>query len=136
MSTATAGQTYGLIRQVDLSYEKAIEKITATLKDQGFGVLTEIDVKATLKKKLDKDFTKYIILGACNPPLAFRAFSEEIDIGLLLPCNVCVYEDPKSGKTVVSAIDPGVLVTVTGRADMKPLADEVRVKLQTAIDAV
>jgi len=140
MSPATAKKTeattYGILREVNLTYEKAIEKVTATLKEQGFGVLTEIDVKATLKKKLDKDFTKYMILGACNPPLAFRALSEEIDIGLLLPCNVCVYEDPKSGKTIVSAIDPDVLVNVTGRKDLTPLAQEVRVKLQAAIDAV
>ena len=140
MNTAAAknpkGHPYGIVRQVNLSYEKAIEKITATLKDQGFGVLTEIDVKPTLKKKLDKDFTKYIILGACNPPLAFRALTEEVDIGLLLPCNVCVYEDPKSGKTIVSAIDPDVLVNVTGRKDLTPLAQEVRGKLQAAIDAV
>ena len=140
MSPATAKKTetttYGILREVNLSYEKAIEKVTATLKEQGFGVLTEIDVKATLKKKLDKDFTKYMILGACNPPLAFRALSEEIDIGLLLPCNVCVYEDPKSGKTIVSAIDPDVLVNVTGRKDLTPLAQEVRGKLQAAIDAV
>jgi len=140
MSTAAIktnpGHPYGLIRQVNLSYEKAIEKVTATLKTQGFGVLTEIDVKATLKKKIDKDFTKYMILGACNPPLAFRALTEEIDIGLLLPCNVCVYEDPKSGKTVISAIDPEVLVTVTGRKDLASLAEEVRGKLNAALDAV
>ena len=103
---------------------------------QGFGILTEIDVKATLKKKLDKDFTPYVILGACNPPLAFRALSAEIDIGLLLPCNVNVYVDPASGKTVVAAIDPQVLVEVTGRSDLQPIAEEVRAKLTAAIEAV
>ena len=142
MSTATALQSgstaprYGILRTVELGYEEAIARVGETLKAQGFGILTEIDVKATLKKKLDKDFTKYVILGACNPPLAFRALSEEIDIGLLLPCNVNVYEDPNSGKTVVSAIDPQVLVDVTGRPDLKPIADEVRAKLTAAIDAV
>ena len=136
LKAATPSVRYGILRTVDMEYEAAITKITETLKTQGFGILTEIDVKATLKKKLDKDFTPYIILGACNPPLAFRALSEEIDIGLLLPCNVNVYKDPKSGKTVVSAIDPQVLVEVTGRADLKPIADEVRGKLIAAIEAV
>lgn len=127
---------YGLFRTVDMSYEAAVEKVTATLKEQGFGILTEIDVKATLKKKLDKDFTKYIILGACNPPLAFQALSAEIDIGLLLPCNVTVYEHPSTGKTIVSAIDPKVLVDVTGRTDLKAVAEEVSVKLNAALDAL
>lgn len=142
MNTAAESQIpsteprYGLLRRVDLSYEDAVEKITANLKDQGFGILTEIDVKTTLKTKIDKDFTKYIILGACNPNLAFRALSSEIDIGLLLPCNVNVYEDPKTGGTVVSAIDPQVLVEVTGREEMKPIAEEVSAKLTAALDAL
>jgi uncharacterized protein (DUF302 family) len=127
---------YGLMRKVKLSYEDAIVRVTATLKEQGFGILTEIDVKKTLKAKLDKDFTKYIILGACNPPLAFKALSAELDIGLLLPCNVTVYEDPKSGETVVAAIDPQTLVDVTGRKDLQPLAAEVRGKLTAALAAV
>jgi uncharacterized protein (DUF302 family) len=141
MNTATASQPsnhprYGILRTTALGYEQALAKVTETLKAQGFGILTEIDVKATLKNKLDKDFTPYIILGACNPPLAFRALSEEIDIGLLLPCNVNVYVDPTSGRTVVSAIDPKVLVEVTGRQDLQPLADEVSRKLTAALDAV
>jgi uncharacterized protein (DUF302 family) len=113
-----------------------VERVTATLKEQGFGILTEIDVKKTLKAKLDKDFTRYIILGACNPPLAFRALSAEIDIGLLLPCNVNVYEDPRTGETVVSAVDPQVLVEVTGRQELAPIADEVKAKLRAALEAV
>jgi uncharacterized protein (DUF302 family) len=141
MSTAAAvkpatAPRYGILRTVPLSYERAVQRITETLKTQGFGVLTEIDVKATLKKKLDKDFTRYVILGACNPPLAYRALSEELDIGLLLPCNVNVYEHPQTGETVVSAIDPQVLVDVTGRRDLQPLAQEVRAKLMAAIEAV
>ena len=142
MSTVSAIQSgvakprYGILRTVELGYEQAIARVTETLKEQGFGILTEIDVKATLKKKLDKDFTPYVILGACNPPLAFRALSEEIDIGLLLPCNVNVYVDAQSGKTVVSAIDPQVLVEVTGRKDLQPIAEEVRGKLTAAIEAV
>jgi len=127
---------YGLMRRVALGYDDAIQKVTATLKEQGFGILTEIDVKATLKKKLDKDFTRYIILGACNPPLAFRALSAELDIGLLLPCNVCVYEDPKTRETVVSAVDPNSLVEITRRKDLAPLAAEVRGKLIAALAAV
>jgi uncharacterized protein (DUF302 family) len=142
MSTVTAikpgaaAPRYGILRTVELGYEQAIARVTETLKAQGFGILTEIDVKATLKKKLDKDFTPYVILGACNPPLAHRALSAEIDIGLLLPCNVNVYVDPDSGKTVVSAIDPQVLVEVTGRKDLQPIAEEVRAKLTAAIAAV
>lgn len=127
---------YGLMRRVGLSYDEAVQKVTATLKEQGFGVLTEIDVKKTLKAKLDKDFTRYIILGACNPPLAFKALSAELDIGLLLPCNVTVYEDPKTHETVVSAVDPQTLVDITQRKDLQPLASEVRSKLMAALAAV
>jgi uncharacterized protein (DUF302 family) len=135
-SVRTDKPRYGLTRTVDCGYEQAVERVTAALKGQGFGILTEIDVKKTLKAKLDKDFTKYIILGACNPPLAYRALSEELDIGLLLPCNVDVYEDPGTGKTVVSAINPEILVEVTGRADLAPIAAEVRAKLTAALQAV
>jgi uncharacterized protein (DUF302 family) len=127
---------YGLLRRVPLSYDEAVIKVTATLKEQGFGILTEIDVKKTLKAKLDKDFTPYIILGACNPPLAFRALSTELDVGLLLPCNVTVYEDPKTHETVVSAVDPQTLVDLTQRKEMQPLAEEVRAKLIAALAAV
>lgn len=127
---------YGLSRQVDLPYEQAVDRVTATLKEQGFGILTEIDVKKTLKAKLDKDFTKYVILGACNPPLAFRALSAELDIGLLLPCNVDVYEDPKTGQTIVSAVNPEILVQVTGRKELAPIAEEVRAKLTAALESI
>ena len=95
---------YALRVHLDLPYEQAIERVTAALKEEGFGVLTEIDVKATLKKKLDADFRKYVILGACNPPLAYRALSTELEIGLLLPCNVIVYEE--NGGSVLSIVDP------------------------------
>lgn len=135
MSKAQKGK-YGYSRTVALTYEQAVERVTATLKEQGFGILTEIDVKATLKKKLDKDFTKYVILGACNPNLAFQALSGEIDIGLLLPCNVTVYENPADGKTVVSVLDPETMVTLTGRQDIQPLAREARDKVVAALDAI
>ncbi len=133
---AQAAPRYGIFREVELGYEDAVQKVTATLKEQGFGILTEIDVKKTLKEKLDKDFTKYIILGACNPPLAYRALTEEVDIGLLLPCNVTVYEQPKTGKTIVSAIDPEIMVEVTGRADLEDFAAEVKTLLIKALDGV
>lgn len=125
---------YGIKKEVDYSYETAIEKVTAALKVEGFGVLTEIDVKKTLKAKIDADFTKYIILGACNPNLAFKALQEEIDIGLLLPCNVVVYENPKNGKTIVAAVDPASMLSVTGRGDLKGFSDQVKEKLTSALD--
>jgi uncharacterized protein (DUF302 family) len=127
---------YGIKRVVNFTYEDAVEKITSALSEQGFGILTEIDVKATLKKKIDQDFTKYVILGACNPGLAFQALSEEIDIGLLLPCNVVVYEHPENGKTVIGVIDPEMMVQAAGRQDLSEFAKNVREKLQSALDAV
>ena len=135
MAKAKKGK-YGYSCEVNLSYEQAVAKVTETLKAQGFGILTEIDVKATLKKKLDKDFTKYVILGACNPNLAFRALSGEIEIGLLLPCNVTVYEKPGTGKTVVSVLDPETMVQLTGRKEIESLAQEARDKVLAAIEAV
>ena len=116
---------YGKKRVVPFSYEEAVKKIKSSLKEQGFGVLTEIDVKATLKNKIDQDFTKYVILGACNPSLAFQVLSEEIDIGLLLPCNVVVYEDPEKGETVLGVIDPEMMVQATGRTDLDVFAKSV-----------
>ena len=127
---------YGLTRKVGLGYEQAVEKITETLKDQGFGILTQIDVKATLKAKIDKDFTKYIILGACNPNLAFQALSSETNIGLLLPCNVVVYEDPADSKTVVGILDPGTMVELTGKPEMEAIAKEARERLEKALTAL
>ncbi|MFI5399493.1 MAG: DUF302 domain-containing protein [SAR324 cluster bacterium] len=127
---------YGISRTVALPYDQAVSRVTETLQAEGFGILTEIDVKATLKKKLDKDFTRYIILGACNPPLAYRALTAEIDIGLLLPCNVCVYEEPSSGKTVVAAMDPAVMVKVTGNPELAAVAKEARGRLERALAAV
>lgn len=135
MSKVTKG-AYGFTREVPLGYDAAIERVTATLKEQGFGVLTTIDVKDTLKKKIDRDFTRYAILGACNPAFAIQALSAEIDIGLLMPCNVVVYERPADGRTVVGILDPGTMVTLTGRADVEPLAKQVQGKLVAALEAV
>jgi uncharacterized protein (DUF302 family) len=126
--------TYGIEQQLDMDYEQAVEKVTATLKEEGFGVLTSIDVKATLKAKIDVDFKRYIILGACNPKLAHRALTNENDVGLLLPCNVVVYERADGG-SVVSAIDPAAMLSITGRDDLADLADEVKEKLTRAIRA-
>ncbi len=126
---------YAFKTTVNLSHEEAIQKVTEELKKEGFGVLTEIDVKATMKKKLDVDFRKYNILGACNPPNALTALENEIDIGLMLPCNVVVYEDP-SGATVVAAIDPVASMRAVENAALESHALEIRRKLQRVIEAM
>ena len=126
---------YGIIRDVSLSYDEAVEKVRATLAEEGFGILTEIDVKAVLKKKLDRDFRRYIILGACNPEFAHRALTAEVNLGLLLPCNVIVYEDD-SGGTKVAAMDPAAAMAVVDNPAVAEVALEVRAKLERAIDNV
>jgi len=125
---------YGFSKTVDLTYEQAIEKVTAELKKEGFGVLTFIDVKETLKQKINVDFKKYAILGACNPPIAHRALQEEEELGLLLPCNVIVYE--KDNKTRVSIFDPMVMTWIIENDQMNPIATEVQVKLQRVLKAI
>jgi len=125
---------YGFSKTVDLTYEQAIEKVTAELKKEGFGVLTFIDVKETLKQKINVDFKKYAILGACNPPIAHRALQEEEQLGLLLPCNVIVYE--KEGKTNISIFDPMVMTWIIENDHMKPIATEVQEKLQRVLNAI
>ena len=105
--------TYGIRKEVDLPYEQAVEKVTAALKEQGFGVLSEIDMKEKLKEKLDVDYKRYVILGACNPPLAYKALQAEPEIGLLLPCNVIVYET-EGDRSVVSAADPEAMLSIVG----------------------
>jgi uncharacterized protein (DUF302 family) len=128
----TTQQKYGIETTVDLSYDDAIEKVTAAMKEEGFGVLTEIDVKATLKEKIDADFRRYVILGACNPHFAHRALQAEIDIGMLMPCNVIVYE-ADDGKTVVAAMDPGVMSQVSDNPELPKIAAEARERVQRAI---
>ncbi len=125
---------YAYRTRLDLPYEQAVDKVTAALKDEGFGVLTEIDVKATLKQKLDADFRKYVILGACNPPLAHQALNTELEIGLLLPCNVIVYEE--DGGSVVSLVDPISMLGVVENPALNPVAEEARTRLQRVIDAL
>ena len=126
---------YGYHVEVDTGYEEVRERVVAALKEQGFGVLTEIDVKATLKKKLDADFRKYTILGACNPPLAHRALQAEPQIGLLLPCNVVVFENDAGGSTV-AAIDAEVQLGVVGRPKLVEVAREVNARLREVLKAV
>ncbi len=119
------------------SFADAVARTRQALAEQGFGVLTEIDMKATLKQKLGADIEDYLILGACNPPLAHRAMDVDHQIGLLLPCNVVVRADPETAtRVVVEAMDPQVLVQVTGEAALQEVADEVASKLRAAIDAV
>lgn len=120
---------------VDLSYDQAVERIRETLADEGFGVLTEIDVKATLKEKLDVDFKPYIILGACNPSLAYKTLQVEEQIGLMLPCNVVVQETADGG-SIVAALNPLVAMESVDNPELEPLAKEVAQKLRRAIQAV
>lgn len=126
--------SYGFSTTVSLPYEKAIEKVTEELKKEGFGILTTIDVRDTLKKKLDVDFNKYVILGACNPPFAHEALVAEEQIGLLLPCNVIVYE--KDGRTVVAAFDPMTMATLVENEALKSVAEEVTARLQRVINSL
>jgi uncharacterized protein (DUF302 family) len=130
MSTA-----YGFSTKLDIPYDQAVEKATAALKEEGFGVLTEIDVKATLKQKLDVDFRRYVILGACNPPFAYKALSTELEIGLLLPCNVIVYET-QDGGSVVSAMNPMAALGVADNPAMHAIAEQVTAKVTRAIDSL
>lgn len=121
----------GMRTRLDLPYEAAIERVTAALKDEGFGVLTQIDVKATLKQKLDVDFRRYIILGACNPSLAYRAFSAELEIGVLLPCNVIVYED--DGGSMVSIVNPMAMLGMDASAGLTAVGEEATERLQRVL---
>jgi uncharacterized protein (DUF302 family) len=126
---------YGVGTTVALDFEHAVESVKQSLASEGFGILCEIDVAATMKKKLDVDFRPYVILGACNPPLAHRALTAERDIGLLLPCNVIVYADDTPGRSVIAAMDPVIALGVTGNTDLRPLAEEVKSRLIRALSA-
>lgn len=124
---------YTYKKSVSLGYADAVAKVRDELKKEGFGVLREIDVKQTLKTKLNVDFEDYIILGACNPPLAYQALSAERDIGVLLPCNVIVYV--QGGKTFVSAILPTVQLGKVDNPELLPIAEQVENKLKKVVDA-
>lgn len=131
-----SGGAYGYTKNLGkMDFDAAVEKVTAALKDEGFGVLTEIDVKSTLKKKLDVDFRKYKILGACNPPLAHRALTSEPLIGLLLPCNVVVFEE-EDGSITASVVKPQEMFKVVENAVLEDLAGEVDAKLGRVVEAL
>ena len=127
---------YGVGMTVALDFERAVDRVKEALAAEGFGILCEIDVAATMKKKLDVDFRPYVILGACNPPLAHRALTAERDIGLLLPCNIIVYADDMPGHSVIAAMDPVVALGVTGNTSLQPVAEEVKSRLIRALAAV
>jgi uncharacterized protein (DUF302 family) len=127
--------TYGYTAHLaGVSFDDARARITDALKAQGFGILTEIDVKATLKAKIDKDFRRYVILGACNPNLAHQALSHEIGMGLLLPCNVCVWEE--DGGSVVSIAKPAVMFDLVRDEALEPLAADAAARLEKALAQV
>jgi len=126
---------FGFGKPVDLGFDEAIETVTEELEKEGFGILTEIDVQATLKKKLGEDMRPYRILGACNPPLAHQAVTAVPEIGLLLPCNVLVREDDQ-GKVHVSFMDPGSVLGLVDNPDVVPLAEQVKAKLERVLSAL
>ena len=127
---------YGIGTTVSLEYTRAVERTKEALATEGFGVLSEIDVAATLKKKLNVDFRPYLILGACNPPLAYQALTAERDIGLLLPCNVLVYADDVPGRSVISVMDPVEALKLTGNEEVRPLAEDVKARLTRVLEAI
>ena len=127
---------YGMSITVPLAYEQAVERAREALAAEGFGILAEMDIAATLRKKLDVEFRPYVILGACNPPLAHRALLAEPDIGLLLPCNVVVYAADEPGQSVVAAMDPVEALALTGNDAIRPIAEDVKGRLRRVLEAV
>jgi uncharacterized protein (DUF302 family) len=126
---------YGIGKTLDIPFDEAMTSVREALSAQGFGVLTEIDMSATLKQKLGVDVDRQVILGACNPPLAYRAVQAEASIGLLLPCNVLV-RDAGDGRTHVEAMDPQVMVSVTDNSELREVADEAAERLKKALDSL
>ena len=124
---------YSMQAKMNIPYEEAVEKATAALKEEGFGVLTEIDVKATFKKKIDVDFRRYVILGACNPNLAHQALQSELEIGLLLPCNVIVYETGE-GQSMVSVVNPMAMMGVADSEGLQNVAKQADEKLSRVVE--
>ena len=123
--------TYGTAVVLDRPFHDVVAAVQSALSEQGFGVLTEIDVQATMKAKLDADLPPYLILGVCNPPLAYRALQAEPSLGLLLPCNVIIRQNDQG--TVVEAIDPMTMVSISGNPALQPIVDEVAVRLNAAL---
>jgi len=125
---------YGITVRISAPFSEVVARVREALKAQGFGVLTEIDVQATLRDKLGEEMEDYLILGACNPPLAHRALTADRSIGLLLPCNVVVRT--ADGQTIVEALDPQVMVQVTGESSLKPIAAEAASRIRAALDSL
>src|SRR6266568_502931 len=125
---------YGTGVRLHAGFDDTVARVREALKGQGFGVLTEIDVQGTLKEKLDEDMEPYLILGACNPPLAHRALGVDRRIGLLLPCNVVVRADDDT--TIVETLDPQIMVGLTGRPELAPVADEAGARLAAALESL
>lgn len=132
MTTTT--HDYGFGTALDLPFEEAVARTRAALKDEGFGVLSEIDVRATMKEKLDVDYEPYVILGACNPQLAHRALQAEHELGLLLPCNVIVHEH--DGRSAVAIVDPAAMLGVVDNPTLRAVADEAKARLQRVVAAL
>lgn len=125
---------YGSVSTVDLAFDEAVERLEDGLRKEGFGVLCRIDIQAKLKEKLGVDFPRYVILGACNPPLAHQALQDEINLGLLLPCNAVVYE--REGRVYAGVVDAARMLSVVGNPAMEPMAEDVNAKLRRALDSL
>jgi uncharacterized protein (DUF302 family) len=134
MNNQSTSGGYGFSKALDAPFDEALERTREALKSEGFGVLSEINLKEKLKEKLGVDFRDYVILGACNPPLAYQTLQAEIEIGLLLPCNVIVYE--QGGRSVVAAIDAAKMMTVVGNPQLEAAATQVNEKLRRVIDSL
>lgn len=131
---ASKSQEYGYVARVDLPFEDAVARMEAGLKNEGFGVLCKIDIQAKLKEKLGVEFPRYVILGACNPPLAYQALQEEINLGLLLPCNAVVYE--RNGQVYVGVVDAEKMLSVVGNPGMEQMARDVNRKLRSVVNNI
>ena len=131
---ASKSQEYGYVARVDLPFEDAVARMEAGLKNEGFGILCKIDIQAKLKEKLGVEFPRYVILGACNPPLAYQALQEEINLGLLLPCNAVVYE--RNGQVYVGVVDAEKMLSVVGNPAMEQMARDVNKKLRSVVNDI
>jgi uncharacterized protein (DUF302 family) len=131
---ASKSQEYGYVATVDLPFEDAVARMEAGLKNEGFGILCKIDIQAKLKEKLGVEFPRYVILGACNPPLAYQALQEEINLGLLLPCNAVVYE--RNGQVHVGVVDAEKMLSVVGNPGMEQMARDVNKKLRSVVNNI
>jgi uncharacterized protein (DUF302 family) len=127
---------YGMRTTMELPFELALDRTRKALAREGFGILSEIDMATALKRKLDVTFRPYVILGACNPQMAHRALTLEHELGLLLPCNVVVYADDEQGNSVVAALDPVEALGLSGNEELRPLAEEIRTRLERVLKEV